>query len=421
MAVAGITVVQPGQGRTRFRRTPHFPFIGAMRPFGLYPIWAHPVLPGETLESCEVKLRAISQPIKNPLVGSWLESWLFYCKFTDIDRNLGGMFISDTFSTTGYLAAADAPRYFVKAGQIDWIRLVTERIHQAYFRHENEAIRTTDGVPMIKINAQHWMQNLLFKPADVVPSATSVGAQANQLNAFEMMQLMSMSELTYEKYLEQFGVQSISTNIGEPELLRFTRSWTTPVNTVEPTTGVPSSAWIWSDEIKSAKPKRFDEPGFLIFLMAVRPKVFLKNQAASMIGNLWGFSDWFPVYNLEDPAMGVKDIVSTDPVFLPAWSTGGPFNLIYDHKDLLSHGEQFVNAVVGDMPYPIPFVGRPTVAVGSEPEDLRSEYMVQTTDVDSWFVGTTAPTKRIAFEGIGNVSISGHITDTTVGNMAGPR
>ena len=153
-----------GPAKRRVARTPRFPIIGTMRPFGLYPLHMQPVLPGETLESYSMRWRAISMPIRHPLVGAWLETWLCYVKFTDLDRNLGSMFISDTFPTTGYTAAAANDRTFVAAGQIDWIGLCLRRIAEFFFYDEGEAIITRDGVPLTKLIQNNWTQNLMSTP-----------------------------------------------------------------------------------------------------------------------------------------------------------------------------------------------------------------------------------------------------------------
>lgn len=404
-----IQVIQPGANRRRARRSPNFPVAGVMKPYGLYPVFAHPVLPGETMNSATLKWRVLSMPVKHPLAGAWLESWFVYVKFTDLDRALGEMFINDNFGSTGYTASADSARYFVKSGQIDWLRLITERIHDAYFIGDGETPRTVDGVRQAKMSVASWYQNQIFEPADTATAVTDPSDTYENLTGWQMLQQMQMTELTYEKYLQQYGVQSIKAAEGDPEILRYARSWTQPVNSVEPSTGAPSSAWIWSDEIKLDKAKRFTEPGFVVCLAAVRPKFYQRNLQASLIGNLWGFTDWFPVYTLDDPTAGVRKISSDDPVFDPAVLAGGPADgLLYDHRDLLSHGEQFVNEWSG--PYPLPATSSLLAGSGADPQDLRGEYALPA-DIDALFVGAT--NKFAYYEGIGRLDIAGHITDTT--------
>lgn len=412
--MAPIQVVQPGQTRTRKRRSPNFPVAGTLKPYGLYPIMAHPVLPGETLNSFRLKWRVLSKPIQHPLAGAWLESWLVYVKFTDLDRDLGNMFIDDTYSTAGYTAAADSERYFTKTGQIDWIKLATERVHDSWFMDDSETARSIDGVRKTKLSSLSWYQNAIFKPADDAPNTTDMFDASQELNAFMMMQQMSMSELTYEKYLEQYGVTQIDRAEGRPEILRYARSWTTPVNTVEPSTGAPSSAWAWSDDMKADKDKRFSEPGILLCLAAVRPKMYQKHLQYSMLGELWGFSDWFPAYTLTDPTAGIKEISTADAMFHADHRTDvGDKALLIDQRDLLNHGEQFVNEW-GQTPYNLPLTSGMLAQDTSDNADLRGEYATDS-DIDALFTSATATDKFCYYEGIAQAVISGHIQDYTPG------
>jgi len=408
-----IKILQPGERRTRKRRTPNFPMAGVMKPFGLYPLMCHPVLPGETLNSFNMKYRCLSKPISHPLAGAWMETWLVYVKLTDLDRDLGNMFIDDTYSTTGYTSTGSS-RYFTASGQIDWVKLCTERVHDAYFMDDSEIARTIDGVRQTKLSAMSWYQNCMFKPADDAPTGTDIGGDYAERDAFMMMQQMNMSELTYEKYLEQYGVSTIRRAEGDPEILRYARSWTLPVNTVEPTTGAPSSAWVWSDDVKADKDKRFSEPGFLLALGAVRPKMYQKHLATSMVGELWGFSDFFPAYTLEDPTAGIKTLSSSSAVFHADHRTDvGDKDLLIDSRDLLSHGEQFVNEF-GGTPFPIPLSTGLTAEDADDNANLRGEYATST-DIDGMFVSATSTDKFCYYEGIAHAVISGHIQDTTPG------
>lgn len=407
--VGQIQVIQ-GSGKKRHKRTPNFPLAGVMKPYGLYPIMMHPVLPGETMNHFSLKWRCLSMPIVHPLVGSWLETWLVYVKFTDLSRDLGEMFIDDTFSTSGYLNSGGDERYFTADGEIDWIKLATERFHDAYFIDEGETARTIDGVRKTKASFMSWYENMMFKPADDALSTTDVRETQEELSAEAMLLMMNMTEMSYEKYLEQYGVQSIRTAEGKPEILRYARSWTQPVNTVEPTDGSPSSAWVWSDQIDADKAKRFTEPGFILAVASVRPKFFQKHLEHSAIGRMWGFTDWYPAYNLTDPAASIRQMDSTDAVFHADHRTdAGTKDLLYDHRDLLSHGEQFVNEW-GQTPYTLPLSAGLTAQDAATPQDLRGQY-VDDTAIDALFVSATASDKFCYYEGIGRLDISGHIVD----------
>lgn len=408
--MAQVKVLAPGQARTRHTRTPVFPQAGTMKPFGLYPLMIHPVLPGETLQSAKTKMRTISKPVNHPLSGAWLETWLFYVKFTDIDRDLGEMFVSDTFSSSGYTAGSDNERLFVKSGQIDWVGKCLERIADSYFTHQEETPIAYDSVYQTKLNQKSWIANVMVRPDEVATDTSDVFDSQEEITAFQMMQMMSMQELSYEKYLKEFGVQSVRTGIGEPEMLRWSRSWTQPVNTVDPTDGSPSSAWVWSDEIKAEKPKRFDEPGFIIQLAAVRPKMFLNYLETSIVGNFWGFTDWFPIYNLDDPNAGVRTINTDDDVFDAAANAAEASDeLWYDHRDILNHGEQFINDRTNN-PFNLPLATGPLLTAAATDQERRGEYCTET-DVNNLFVGTNAADRLCYYDGITMLRISGHTRD----------
>ncbi len=410
-----VQVIQPGETRKRFHRRPNFPIAGGLKPFGLYPIMCHPVLPGETLKSATSKWTVISQPLKNPFVGAWLESWWFYVKLTDLDRDLGQMFISDDYSTSGWTAAAARERYFTYSGAIDWIRKCTERCHDAYFISEGEA---TEGmtspevsIRKIKLNNRSWYQNLMFEPAEVALDTTGERDHKDQMTAWEMLNQMQMTELSYESYLEQYGVRSMRLGIGEPEILRFTRSWTKPTNVIDATDGKPTSAWVWNDEMKLEKDKRFDEPGFIIQLAAVRPKMYQGAQLNSMVGEMWGFSDWYPAYNLTDPTAGIKRIGSDNLIWETTWNAAeGEVQLLYDVRDLLSHGEQFINDHSPNYPWP-KANGWSGIAAAS-PANVRGEYC-DNAAIDDLFVGAADNQERCYYEGITSLTIAGHVQDTT--------
>ncbi len=409
-----VQVIQPGETRKRFHRRPNFPIAGSLRAFGLYPIMCHPVLPGETLKSTSAKWTVISQPLVNPFVGAWLESWLFYVKLTDLDRDLGQMFISDTYSTSGWTTGTGAEKYFSYTGGIDWIKKCTQRVHDAYFLSEGETPVTDDvdgGIRRVKLNNRSWYQNLMFEPAETALDVTGERDHDEQMTAWQMVQQMQMTELSYESYLEQYGVQSMRLGIGEPEILRFSRSWTKPTNHVDPASGTPTSAWVWNDEMKLDKDKRFNEPGFVIMLACIRPKMYQAGQVASMISNMWGFSDWYPSYTLQDPAAGIKRIGTDDAVFLSTLNAAeGEVQLLYDHRDLLYHGEQFVNDASPQYALPTA-TGWSTIAAASDAA-VRGEY-ASNADIQSIFVGTAEDTEKILYEGIVGLTIAGHVTDTT--------
>lgn len=409
-----VKLIHQASPAKRKTRTPVFPMAGTMKPYGLYPIFAHPVLPGETLQSCVIKNRTISMPLNYPLGGAWLETWLVYVKLTDIDKDLGEMFISDSVATTGRTLASASERTFGASGQIDWISAAIDKLHRSYFRHENEATatKTIDGVPMVKLNNKSWYENMMFQDADVAVPTTDASDLYQHLQEYSILQQMGMVEMTYQKYLEQYGAVLPKEAEGDPEILRFAKSWTLPTSIVEPTTGAPTSAWVWNDEIKADKPKRFNEPGFILGVQCVRPKLYQKHIPYSMVGEMWGFSDWFPIYNLDDPTAGIKEITSASDMFhADARTDAGDVTMIYDHRDLLMNGEQFINNW-STHPYTLPVSTGLTHEDAATPEDIRGEYPTST-DIDAVFKNAASDEKCVYYDGIALMTLSGHVSQST--------
>lgn len=403
--------------RNRTNRRPMFPVAGTVKPFGLYPVCVHPVLPGETLQSFNLKTRTISMPIKNPVAGAWLERWLCYVKLTDMGPELAQSFVDDNQTSTSYERTTDSQTYFTKTGQVDWIKMMVDRIAAAYFRDETAPVETVtiDGVPRVKHTNKSWFENLAHQEADATVPTNDAHELYKHLQDYQVLQQMSMTEMTFEKYLEKYGVSTQSPGReGDPEILAYSRDWTLPTNHVEPTDGSPSSAWVWGDDFTMNKAKRFTEPGFVIVLQCVRPKVFNDRVRTSLVGNLWGFSDWYPIYTLNDPTAGIKEMSSGDAVFeTSVRSDSGDVTLIYDHRDLLMNGEQFVNDYTNNpYDYPTASVMSFNDADLTDPETVRGEYPFAT-EVDAMFTGATEASRRCYYDGAAFMTISGHVDQST--------
>lgn len=403
-------IMQQGAAKSkRKNRNPVFTLGGTIKPFGLYPLFIHPVLPGETMQNFTMKMHLASQPLKNPLGGAWWETWLFYVKLNDLGADLVEMFIKDGVSTTGHTAASDSSRHFVKTGQIDWVKKCTDLVHEHYFMHEGETARTTDGVPKVKLNQKGWWQNLMQNEADAAVPTTDASDLYTHLQEYMILQQMGMQEMSYEKYIELFGGRAAAAGQSKPELLLYDQRWKKPVNTINPSDGSPSSAWVWNEETKlGSKGKRFNEPGFVIAFQTIRPKMFQSHIRSSAVGRMWGFKDWFPVYTLDDPTASVETIANNDAIFEAAAYTNGGTELIYDRSDLLAQGEQFINDY--SPPFDLPLSSGMVVEGGGDPEDFRGEYC-NDADVTALFASGTA--NKCFYDGIAFATILGHVADNT--------
>ena len=155
---------------------------------------------------------------------------------------------------------------------------------------------------------------------------------------------MRMTDLTYADWLAEQGVSGVATaeaeNLYRPEWLRTIKEWSYPTNLVEPTTGVPTSAVVWSMVDRLDKPRFFKEPGFILGLSVTKPKVYM----AGMSGSVAGFLDearlWFPQAYADEGYTSIREFPD------PTGSTQpGPIQLAtngywMDMRDLLLYGEQ---------------------------------------------------------------------------------
>lgn len=399
----------------RVSQRPNFGIHGTMVPYGLYPIMATPVLPGTTMNACTVRMPTISQPVKNPLTGTWFEQWLFYVKLTDISKDLADQFMNEGVATTGYVQSGDNNRFFTADGQISWIEKCYDKIVDDYFTDEGETVPTIDGVKQTKLNHMSWANNLTFESADVATPTTDARDTYEALTQWAMLQQMQMTEVSYEDYLETYGVRPKNQLDGRCEMLGYTRKWTRPTNVIDPSSGSPSSAWANFDDFKIDKSKRFVEPGFVVLLSTCRPKMYqAATRGRSLIGEMWGFRDWYPSYLIDDPTAGVRELPITERTRMFGSSLVTPAStkgLLFDYNDLLVHGEQFINSSDTELPYALPEANYQTAVDAATPAQLQGKYCTLA-DVQNLFVGSTDQTRRIAYDGMVSLTIAGHLKDT---------
>lgn len=410
-----LVVDQERQRIERKPRKPNFPIAGQIFPYALTPIWFHPVLPGETMKSCTIRNVRISQPVQNPIEGVWFEDWIFYVKLTDIDKSLGDQFMRDGESQSGWTASSDQNRFFVKNGQINWFKHCYDKIVEDYFTDEGETVPTIDQLAQLKLNNSSWYNNLIFEPADTAIPTDDARNTYEELTKWAMLQMMEMTEIGYEEHLEQYGVRSVEPIDGKCEVLRYARKWTRPTNAVDPSSGSPSSAWYCGDDIKADKDKRFTEPGFIVHLSAIRPKMYNNTLwGVSMANELWGLQDWFPPALLDDPTAGVRELdLATRNRVYPADKTtpASTKSLIYDHRDLLSHGETFINTQQSDLPYRLPVATGMSALDTADNAELQNKYC-STQDVKDLFVGDGVDKWRVQYGGMASLTVLGHVKDT---------
>lgn len=390
----------------RKTRRPNHTFQLRQRPYQIQPFLLAPVLPGETLKNLLMQARVVSDPIKNPLIGWWAEYFFFYVKHRDlVDRDtLSALMITPGTTLTSLHTAAVTETYHY-ASAYDWAMACLRRVTEEYFRDEGEAwnVATLGNLPLASVQGPGWVDSLIDEtllPEGDDPQTTPDGAEdLNQiLDAYEYLRRMKMLNMTYEDFLASYGVKGAAAeDPHKPELIRFVREWTYPTNTVDPTTGTPSSAVSWAVSERADKDRFFKEPGFIFGVCVMRPKVYFSKQrgvAAHMLDTPFS---WLPALMADQPETSLREFTNANGPL-----TGTTNGYWVDVRDLFLYGDQFVNFALTETN--AGFVALPTAAMGKR--------FASSADVDGLF-SAASPANQVRQDGVVNLSILGAQIDHT--------
>jgi hypothetical protein len=399
------------QQRRQYRRPTHTWQV-RHRPWVIQPTMIAPVLPGETLRNLTFQARVVSDPIRNPLIGWFCEHYFFYVKHRDLDErdHLTSMVLDPGYDLSSLNEAADAS-YYHYGGTIPWAKLCLKRVVDEYFRNEDEAwdAFTIDGMPIASISRESWLDSVMedatYKANDgAVPdldsdSNTDVSEIERAMMQWQFLRANNMTSLSYEDYLRTYGVRVQAEEHHKPELIRYSRDWTYPTNTVDPATGAPSSAASWSIQERADKDRYFKEPGFILGVTVARPKVYLSQQSGAAVGLLDNAYTWLPALLMNDPVTSAKQVDAGNGPLPNATNA-----YWVDVRDLFLYGDQLVNfdmtATDAGM------VALPTAGMEKRYTDKAM--------ADALFVDETADGKQlIRQDGVASMSIASHQRDVS--------
>lgn len=420
-----VRVARPYAGSKRVLRNPSHPFQLRTRPFQIQPFFASPVLPGETLRNLVCMSRVVSKPIAHALIGWWCEYYVFYVRLRDIEFHLQedkGLWLDEmvtsptTFDPTPLRAAASA-KYYHTTGAIPWVKYAMETCVEYFFRDQGEDWDSAvlDGVPLAQIGSRNWMDSLtltdnLRQDRDVNLDLDNDGDVTAQemLNGMEHWQALrdaGLEDLDYEDWIKTFGVSipevESSFNKYRPELVRYYRQWAYPTNTVEPTTGVPSSAVSWVNSFRADKDRLFKEPGFLIGLTVQKPKVYIKDAQGALNGFMQTLENWLPALSHREYEKGFVGFAGTAGPLANKIGTGPSYEGYYvDLRDLLIYGDQFLNYAPDSA----------SSALSVLTAEGKTRYP-STAEINSLFKSSEA--NYLETDGVMNLSIAGRQVDKT--------
>lgn len=346
-----MTLLQEAPKRERVGRYPKHPFLIQERPFTAQPFLIAPVLPGESMKNIYFECRTVTDPIKNSIIGWKKEFYFFYVRITDLLQDaIKEMFVdpanTDLAATLG--VGANDQHFYTAKGGIDYTKRCYQKVIEHYFRDEGEAWNSqvsAEGLALVQIKETMFLDNLtdkdLMPEGPAIATATDAGDLDRLMDAFEQLRALGIANMTYEDWLRSQGISIPAKDEGKPELLTRFSDFQYPSNTIDPTSGAPSSAVSWVFKNGDRDPKFFKEPGFVIGISVTRPKVYfgaLAGSAASFMSRAW---DWMPSYLSAMPETSLKNFgADAGPLGDRTTATDSYW---LDMRDLLLYGDQFQN------------------------------------------------------------------------------
>ena len=406
----------------RVGRYPKHNFQVRSQPFVAQPFLLARVLPGETMSNLFFESRVITDPIRNPIIGWKKEYYFFYVKVTDLMIDaIRDMFVDPTNASVAgaHGEAANVQRTYTAKGGVDWTQKCLDKVVLHWFRDQDETAAgnvLAAGDRLVQIRDTLFLDSLtdkdLLPEGDAIAGATDAGDLDRLMDAFNMLRAMGVANLTYEDWLRQQGIAVPEKDEGKPELLdRFT-DFQYPSNTINAATGAPTSAVSWVFKQSSRKPKFFKEPGFVIGVSVVRPKVYFSGLAGSAAGFATRAWDWTPDYLRAMPETSLKQFTAgTGPLGDLTTDTDAYW---LDMRDELLYGDQFQNMAAFNA---VPANDGTYNLVALPLQTLAFKYPTENM-VKSFFVDSAGTAFYIRQDGYASLSIKGHETDHTVGNLA---
>lgn len=417
-------LVMQTQRMAREMRSPQHSFNVTFRPWQIQPVCLAPVLPGETLANAKIMSRVVTDPLQNKLIGWWCEFYLFYVKHRDMAAatTFQNMMLDAETDMSAVQATATDTFTYEHAGGVQWVSQSLNAVVDEYFRDRAAGHDSSDfvvgGLPLAKINERSWLDSVMHDSDYVVDNPeVVVGGDGlitgreieTALRQWEALQGLGMQNMTYEDYLETFGVKLPEEERVVPELLRYVRTFSYPSNTIDPTDGSAASAVSWSLDERAGKPRFFKEPGFVLGLMVTRPKVYRRTQIGSAACMLDSLYSWIPVMLNDQYRASVLGRTTSNG----ALGTTPGANYVWDTRDLFMYGDQFVNGSLADTDRNLVDLPTATLKRGFADSD----------DMNSVFVDNTGASglNVIRADGIVSLNIKGRqASHDSTATIAGP-
>ena len=424
---AGALIEAP---RTRRKpRSPVHDFNLRFRPFVLQPAVVAPVLPGDTLKNILCSYSAMTDPIKHPLIGWWMDWHYFYVPFRamSIASDLEAMVLDPAFGELGAGGdvAADPDMYHAEAGKPSFTYHALRAVVEEWFRNEGEDWLTNahlDNVPQVGLKKFNAISSFVLDSAsaepDVLPGTSDADDNLDEIlgsglsatfagayDAYQALVAAQVVDITYDDWLRQYGVRLPTPHTDpKPERLLSYSDWKFPSKAIDQTDGSIASAVHWRDRVKSDKDRKFKEPGIILGLASATPKIYLSKQDAAYSDHLTRSLDWLPAV-LADQAFTSLKLFTANGAGAgsgPLNKTTIPADYYLDNRDLFVHGDQFIN-------FDLTATDANLVALPGANGKVR---FVSSTDADNLFA-VASPANKIHCEGRTRLSFLSDVMDMT--------
>ena len=260
-------------------------------PYTAQPFMVARVLPGETLQNIFFETRVVTDPVVSSIIGWKKEYYYFYVRITDLLIDAArDMFVDPSNASIlgTYGEAGNSQDFYNAKGAINWTKKALDRIVLTYFRDEDETVATAQtaaGVPIVQIRENTFLNSLTDKDdlpeGAAIAGASDMGDLDRLMDAFEQLRALGIANMTYEDWLRSQGIAIPVKDENKPELLARFAEFQYPSNTIDPSTGAPSSALSWVFRNSSKDRKFFKEPGFILGSSVTRPKVYFGGPGVS--------------------------------------------------------------------------------------------------------------------------------------------
>ena len=385
-------------------------------PFTLQPISIARVLPGETMKNLYMEARAVTSPVKSPIIGWKAEYYWFYVRVTDLmNEAIKNMFVDpNNAEITQGVEAANSQVWYTAKGGVNWLKLATKRVCETYFRDEGEtmeAFALANGIPIVQHRQENFLDSLtdkdLMPEGDAIAGATTLQDLEELMNLYEQLRALNLADMSYEDWLRTNGISIPGKDENKPELLMRFSDFQYPSNHISTdaaTMGTPTSAVSFVFRNSNRDPKFFKEPGFIVGYSVLRPKVYFGGLAGSAAGFAKRAWDWMPNYLRAVPETTIKRFVlDTGPL---GERTTDADAYWLDMRDELLYGDQFQNVkafadVAGDAANHLL-----ALPVGSS---IRWKYPTEAM-ITGFFVSGTGNVQQ---DGYASFNIRGHEIDYT--------